>query len=161
MWRASLIVAMTLIPMLVSLLGRSPIAYKDEEPSPGLQPTSAFGRVVKKIITPVSRLFFYWIPFVFMRVIFRVFGRAGRVIGGVLRAIGRVVLMPYNAAARAYHAFLPKALAHPMAVLGFAAAAFAASVALIPTLGLDLIPSLEQGGFEMTVKQPPGGAHRH
>ena len=36
--------------------------------------------------------------------------------------------------------------------------AFALSVALIPTLGMDLIPSLAQGRFEMTVKQPPGTA---
>ncbi len=154
----SLVVAMTLIPMLASLKGRSPIAYKDEEPSPGWQPTSAFGRVVKKIITPVSRLFFRWIPLVFMRAGFIVFGVIGKAIGKVLRAIGRVVLMPYNSAARAYHAFLPKALAHPLAVLGFAAVALAASIALIPTLGLDLIPSLAQGRFEMTVKQPPGTA---
>jgi HAE1 family hydrophobic/amphiphilic exporter-1 len=154
----SLVVAMTLIPMLASLKGRSPIAYKDEEPSPGWQPTSAFGRVVKKIITPVSRLFFRWIPLVFMRVVFIVFGVVGKAVGKVLRAIGRVALMPYNAAARAYHAFLPKALARPAAVLGFAAAALAASIALIPTLGLDLIPSLAQGRFEMTIKQSPGTA---
>jgi HAE1 family hydrophobic/amphiphilic exporter-1 len=154
----SLVVAMTLIPMLASLRGRSPIAYKDEEPSPGWQPTSRFGGIVKKIITPVSRLFLYWIPFVFMRIGFRVFGRVGRVIGSLLRAIGRVVLLPYNAAASAYRGFLPKALARPFAVLGFAAAAFVASIALIPTLGMDLIPSLAQGRFEMTVKQPPGTA---
>ncbi len=154
----SLVVAMTLIPMLASLKGRSPIAYKDEEPSPGWQPTSAFGRVVKKIITPVSRLFFRWIPLVFMRVGFIVFGVIGKACGKVLRAIGRVVLIPYNAAARAYRAFLPKALARPAAVLGFAAAALAASIAMIPTLGLDLIPSLAQGRFEMTIKQSPGTA---
>jgi HAE1 family hydrophobic/amphiphilic exporter-1 len=41
-------------------------------------------------------------------------------------------------------------------VLGFAAAMFAVSVALIPTLGTDLIPQLAQGRFEMTVKQAPG-----
>jgi len=95
---------------------------------------------------------------VFMRVGFIVFGVVGKAIGKVLRAIGRVVLMPYNAAAGAYRAFLPKALARPAAVLGFAAAALAASVALIPTLGLDLIPSLAQGRFEMTIKQSPGTA---
>ena len=154
----SLVVAMTLIPMLASLKGRSPIAYKDEEPSPGWQPTSRLGGIVKKIVTPVSRLFLYWIPFVFMRVGFRVFGRLGRIIGGLLRTVGHVVLLPYNAAASAYRAFLPKALARPFAVLGFAAAAFVASIALIPTLGMDLIPSLAQGRFEMTVKQPPGTA---
>ena len=74
--------------------------------------------MVKKIITPISRLFFRWIPLVFMRVGFIVFGVIGKAFGKVLRAIGRVVLMPYNAAARAYRAFLPKALARPAAVLG-------------------------------------------
>ncbi len=154
----SLVVAMTLIPMLASLRGRSPIAYKDEEPSPGWQPTSRAGQRVKAVISPVSRLFFRWIPLVFMRVAFIVSGSVGLVIGKALRFVGRFVLMPYNAAARAYRTALPKALAHPWKVLGFAAAAFIASVALIPTLGMDLIPSLAQGRFEMTVKQPPGTA---
>ena len=154
----SLVVAMTLIPMLASLRGRSPIAYKDEEPSPGWQPKSRLGHRVKAVISPVSRLFFRWIPLLFMRVAFIVSSTVGRVIGKTLRAVGRVVLIPYNAAARAYRASLPKALAHPWKVLGFAAAAFVASVALIPTLGMDLIPSLAQGRFEMTVKQPPGTA---
>jgi len=76
----------------------------------------------------------------------------------VLGLVGSFVLNGYNAAARAYHAFLPKALARPYAVLAFAALAFAGSVALIPTLGMDLIPSLAQGRFEMTVTQPPGTA---
>jgi len=140
----SLVVAMTLIPMLASLRGRSPIAYQDEEPSPGWQPTSRLGHGVKAVISPVSRLFFRWIPLFFMRVAFIVSSTVGLVIGKALRAVGRVVLMPYNAAARAYRVSLPKALAHPWKVLGFAAAAFVASVALIPTLGLDLIPSLAQ-----------------
>jgi len=154
----SLVVAMTLIPMLASLRGRSPIAYKDEEPSPGWQPTSRLGHGVKAVVSPVSRLFFRWIPLLFMRVTFIVSSTVGRVIGKALRAVGRIVLMPYNAAARAYRTSLPKALAHPWKVLGFAAAAFVASVVLIPTLGMDLIPSLAQGRFEMTVKQPPGTA---
>ena len=154
----SLVVAMTLIPMLASLRGRSPIAYKDEEPSPGWQPTSRAGHRVKAVISPVSRLFFRWIPLLFMRAVYIVSGTVGLVIGKALRAVGRVVLMPYNAAASAYRTSLPKALAHPWKVLGFAAATFIASVALIPTLGMDLIPSLAQGRFEMTVKQPPGTA---
>jgi HAE1 family hydrophobic/amphiphilic exporter-1 len=71
---------------------------------------------------------------------------------------GKLLLGPYNAAARAYHAFLPKALAHPFLVLGFAALAFVSSLLVIPTLGMDLIPQLAQGRFEMMVKLPPGTA---
>jgi HAE1 family hydrophobic/amphiphilic exporter-1 len=154
----SLVVAMTLIPMLASLKGRSPIAYKEEQPSPGWEPSSKVGRGVKRVVTPISKTFFRWIPYAIGVAAVFVSRNIGAVVGKALRAVGRVVLMPYNAAARTYHAFLPKALARPGAVLGFAAIAFAASVALIPTLGLDLIPSLAQGRFEMTVKQSPGTA---
>ena len=154
----SLVVAMTLIPMLASLKGRAPLAYKEEEPSQGWQPTSRFGHLVKKIVSPISRLFFQWIPRLFASIVFVVFGAVGKVVGKLLRTIGRFVMMPYNAAAHAYHAFLPKALAHPFFVLGFATLAFVASVLVIPTLGMDLIPQLAQGRFEMTVKLPPGTA---
>jgi HAE1 family hydrophobic/amphiphilic exporter-1 len=154
----SLVVAMTLIPMLASLRGRSPIAYKEEEPSTGWQPSSKVGHGIKRVVSPVSKTFFRWIPLGIGAAVVFVSRLVGTVVGKVLRAVGRVVLMPYNAAALAYHSFLPKALARPGAVLAFAAIAFAGSVALIPTLGLDLIPSLAQGRFEMTVKQSPGTA---
>jgi HAE1 family hydrophobic/amphiphilic exporter-1 len=154
----SLVVAMTLIPMLASRTGKSPIAYKDELPSDGWQPTSNFGRRVKKIITPISRLFLYWIPFVIAWLLVRLRWGVRWLIFTPLGFVGPYVMKPYNAAERAYRTFLPKALTRPFAVLGFAAVALAASVALIPTLGLDLIPSLAQGRFEMTVKQPPGTA---
>ncbi|MGH8122243.1 MAG: efflux RND transporter permease subunit, partial [Rudaea sp.] len=152
----SLIVAMTLIPMLASLRGRAPLAYKDEAPSAGWQPTSRFGRVVKKILSPVSTVLLQWLPRLFAVIVFVVSGVVGRVAGKILRIVGSFVLAPYNRAARAYHAFLPKALAHPFLVLTFAALAFIGSVLLIPTLGMDLIPQLAQGRFEMSVKMPPG-----
>ena len=154
----SLVVAMTLIPMLASLKGRSPIAYKEESPSSGWQPTSKLGREVKSVSGPVSRVIFWSVPWFLIRAFVVSFRFVGRYVGKTLRAVGRAVMMPYNAAANAYHALLPKALARPWTVLGWAALAFAASVALIPTLGLDLIPSLAQGRFEMTVKQAPGTA---
>jgi HAE1 family hydrophobic/amphiphilic exporter-1 len=74
----------------------------------------------------------------------------------ILRWIGWATNTGYNRAARAYHGFLPSALAHPWRVLGFAALTFALALALVPTLGLDLIPQLAQGRFDMTVTLPPG-----
>ena len=154
----SLIVAMTLIPMLASLKGRAPLAYKEEPPSPGWQPTGRVGRSIKAVIAPISKLFLQWLPRLIALIGFAVFGVIGKAVGKALRLVGRFVMMPYNMAAHAYHSFLPKALAHPFLVLGFAAAAFVGSVLLIPTLGMDLIPQLAQGRFEMTVKLPPGTA---
>jgi HAE1 family hydrophobic/amphiphilic exporter-1 len=81
---------------------------------------------------------------------------AGWLFRTIMGFSSRLVLRYYNRLAASYRRLLPNALAHPWRVLGFATIAFAASVALIPTLGMDLIPQLAQGRFEMTVKMPPG-----
>ncbi|MGH8042158.1 MAG: efflux RND transporter permease subunit [Rudaea sp.] len=147
----SLIVAMTLIPMLASLKGRAPLAFADEAAPARVPPRTRVGRGM----TAIGRLF-RWMPRVLGWIGFTLGRFVGTVVGRVLRAIGTKILAAYNRAATAYHRMLPKALAHPWRVLGFAAAAFVGSLALIPTLGSDLIPQLAQGRFEMTVKLPPG-----
>ncbi len=151
----SLIVAMTLIPMLASLKGRAPLAFKDEEPAPRSEPRTRFGRFLRRATGPVRR-FFSWLPRAFAWLVMQISSLLGKVFGTALRVVGRVVLAGYERAAGAYHRMLPKALAHPWRVLGLAAVAFAMSVALIPTLGMNLIPQLAQGRFEMSVKLPPG-----
>lgn len=147
----SLVVAMSLIPMLASLKGRAPLAFADEAKAPRVPPRTRIG----KIFAAIGRLF-RWLPRALGWIGFSLGRLGGTVIGRILRLLGKGLLSGYNRAAAAYHGFLPKALAHPWRVLGFAAAMFAVAVALIPTLGTDLIPQLAQGRFEMTVKQAPG-----
>ncbi|HTI95485.1 MAG TPA: efflux RND transporter permease subunit, partial [Rudaea sp.] len=147
----SLVVAMSLIPMLASLKGRAPLAFADETKAPRVPPRTRIG----KFFAAIGRLF-RWLPRALGWIGFTLGRIGGAVIGRILRFLGKGLLSSYNRAAKSYHAFLPKALAHPWKVLGFAAAAFLASVALVPTLGTDLIPQLAQGRFEMTVKQAPG-----
>jgi HAE1 family hydrophobic/amphiphilic exporter-1 len=111
------------------------------------------------VLLPLKLLFLpLWLLAVAMSALLQILVPFGWLLRTMVRFGGRLVMGPYNTAAKRYHAFLPKALAHPFAVLGFAALALAGSIALIPTLGMDLIPSLAQGRFEMTVKQPPGTA---
>jgi len=66
------------------------------------------------------------------------------------------VLWPYERAAAAYHRMLPRAIERPAPILVASLLLFVASMALIPTLGLDLIPQLQQGRFETLMKMPPG-----
>jgi HAE1 family hydrophobic/amphiphilic exporter-1 len=134
----SLVVAMTLIPMLASMHGRAPLAYREELEE---KPTRSRLGVLPRAVA--------WGGFGLARVI-------GSVIGRALRFVGRGVMIPYERAAAFYHRALPKALIHPWRVLGFAAAAFAVALALVPTLGLDLIPQLAQDRFQMTAALPPG-----
>ncbi|KAA2286009.1 efflux RND transporter permease subunit [Arenimonas fontis] len=78
------------------------------------------------------------------------------VIGTALRAVGRVVLKPYDWAESAYRRLLPKALDRPLPVLVFAALAFVLALLMARSLGTDLIPQFAQDRFEMTAKLPPG-----
>jgi HAE1 family hydrophobic/amphiphilic exporter-1 len=151
----SLIVSLTLIPMLSALKATSPLGYAPESPHPdwrpdhkGLRPLAGAVRGVKRGIGGIVFGLFW--AFV------RVARFIGAVIGGVLRRIGTVVMKPYDAAAALYFRSLPKALDRPALVLGSAALAFAISLAVVPSLGMDLIPQLAQDRFEMTVKLPPG-----
>ncbi|HEY6893531.1 MAG TPA: efflux RND transporter permease subunit, partial [Rhodanobacteraceae bacterium] len=202
----SLIVAMTLIPMLASLRGRAPLSYKEEPVDPQSIWRKLWQSSVALLAWPLRTKSGAWaivlfaltiIPRVLAAILFAllmsligvfsatikygargayfvgdllqgrrsgpywailpplIFG-IGWVVRLILRSVGWATNTGYNRAARAYHGFLPTALAHPGRVLGFAALTFALALALVPTLGLDLIPQLAQGRFDMTVTLPPG-----
>ena len=153
----SLVVAMTLIPMLASLKGRSPLAYKDEPSRErAALPSNRAGRGLVRVGRGVADFVFQTAPRAVGVALVGGSRGGGSGTGRVLRLIGRVVTWPYERAASFYHRSLPSALAHPWRVLGFAAAAFLATLTLVPSLGLDLIPQLAQGRFDMTVTLPPG-----
>ena len=193
----SLVVSLTLIPMLSSLKARAPLAFAaetgaSEQPlwrevlafwlelagMPFRRVRAAFARhplrgaglaLLALVLAPVwlfcLALVLLVLPFAFLLPwLVMAFGwllaSNGRglsfIVGGALRALGRVVLKPYDWAEAAYHRLLPRALDNPMTVLGFAAAAFALSLLIARGLGTDLIPQFAQDRFEMTAKLPPG-----
>jgi len=77
-------------------------------------------------------------------------------VGPVTRKASELAMAPYARAERAYLRLLPAALQRPAPVLLVAGVAFAATLAVLPLLGADLIPQLAQDRFEMTAKLPPG-----
>ena len=135
----STVVAMALIPMLASLRARPPLAYPEDLQAP----PQASGRI--GAFLDAGR-----------RWVLRVLLAIGGAVGGTLGAIGRILLKPYDWLAAAYQRLLPRALARPLPVLATGLGSFLLAIALLPGLGLDLIPQLAQGRFEMTVKLPPG-----
>jgi HAE1 family hydrophobic/amphiphilic exporter-1 len=151
----SLVVSLTLIPMLSALKATSPLGYAPEPGHPEWQPQQRVLRPVASSVRGVKRGFAAVVYGVFWAAI-RFARLCGAVVGGVLRRIGTIVMKPYDAAAATYFRVLPKALERPSLVLVSAALAFAVSLAVIPSLGMDLIPQLAQDRFEMTVKLPPG-----
>jgi HAE1 family hydrophobic/amphiphilic exporter-1 len=131
----SLIVALTLIPMLAALGTGSRYEESGEYSPPG-----RFTRAVAFIVRMAGVLFagVAWL--------FR----------SILWVPGRVLQAFYKMVARTYEPLLHWSLAHRAAVVGGAAAIFAATMLLVPKLGTELIPQLSQGEFNVDLRLSPG-----
>ena len=151
----SLLVSMTLIPMLSSLKGRPPLAFPEEPTHQPWQPDSRWLKPVAGSRRGVGTLV-RWICFGIAWSVIRVWRGLVAVVGPVMRKASDLAMKPYAGAERGYLKLLPGALHHPGKVLGLAALAFIGTMALVPMLGADLIPQLAQDRFEMTAKLPAG-----
>ncbi len=151
----SLLVSMTLIPMLSSLKGRPPLAFPEEPAHQPWKPDSRWLKPVAGSRRGVGTLV-RWICFGIAWSVIRVWRGLVAVVGPVMRKASDVAMKPYAGAERGYLKLLPGALHHPGKVLGLAALAFVGTMALVPMLGADLIPQLAQDRFEMTAKLPAG-----
>ncbi|MGJ4801704.1 efflux RND transporter permease subunit [Luteimonas sp. SDU82] len=151
----SLLVSMTLIPMLSSLKGRAPLAFPEEEPHPQWRPDSRWKKPVaatgRGIGATVRGLAFgaIWLVVRAWRVLVAV-------VSPVMGKASDIAMAPYNRAEAAYLRLLPRALVRPWPVLAGSVLAFALTMAVLPFMGMDLIPQLAQDRFEMTAKLPPG-----
>ena len=151
----SLLVSMTLIPMLSSLKGRPPLAFPSEPQSAPWQPRQRWLKPVaggRRGVMAGLRWSFFGLAWL----IVRVWRGLVAVVAPVMRRASDLAMKPYAGAERRYLRLLPGALAHPGKVLGLAALAFVVTMAVVPLLGADLIPQLAQDRFEMTVKLPAG-----
>ncbi len=137
----SLLVALTLIPMLASReMRRTPAE------------TSAFrtkpGRILGKTIAGVGTGFF----------------TVGRWLGAAVHFVVRIVLwLPsrlfdalYGAVVAVYPPVLNAALAHPFRVFTLAVSLFAGAGYLVSSLGTELVPELIQGEFFADTELPAG-----
>lgn len=181
----SMVIALTLIPMLSSLKATAPMSFPAESEPGSVRPPRSFAEAGQRFAAPYTSM------------VVRRPGALGAIVGGlaalvfapfkllwwaltfltllavraallvwrgfttfVLPAIAKVgefVLRPYDAAAESYRRrILPAALRNPTLVLGSAGVAFLLSLGMATTLGTDLIPQLAQDRFDMTAKLPAG-----
>ncbi|MCG8276979.1 efflux RND transporter permease subunit [Stenotrophomonas sp. NLF4-10] len=151
----SLVVSMTLIPMLSSLKGRAPLDFPAEEPRQPWRPASRWQKPLAFTGRGLGAMFRYGF-FAAAWMVVRVFRGIAAVVGPVMRKASDIAMAPYGRAEAGYLRMLPAALKRPWPVLGGAALAFALTLLALPLLGVDLIPQLAQDRFEMTAKLPPG-----
>ncbi len=140
---AALAVSLTLIPMMVAISGR-----KNDDAG---QVVPSGGRVRR-----AGRFVFVTIPSSMVRALRFVFGSILRILGILARPVTAVFDRFMAAITAIYPRVLESALRHRLLVIATATAAFAGSIALVPSLGVDLIPPFAQGEFAFKVQLPEG-----
>ncbi|MEM7352091.1 MAG: efflux RND transporter permease subunit [Acidobacteriota bacterium] len=167
---ASLAVSLTLIPMLAALVTRHedteslarPVARRPYQWTPpelvegeasGLRRALAYGRHYGELC--LIALFITlpkWILFALRFVV----GGFIELLTNLGRPFGRAFDGLMNGVSSFYPKVLSGSLRAPALVLAVALVALGAAVWLVPTLGLDLIPTLSQGEFSFRVELPEG-----
>lgn len=137
----SLLVALTLIPMLAS---------REFRPTAGGESTfrTAYGRLIGKAIAAVGRA---------LRGGALLLARGiGLLVRGILFLPQRLFDLAYGAVARAYPPVLQSALDHPFRVGTVAVLLLGGAGTLYPSLGAELVPELIQGEFFVDTELPAG-----
>ncbi|NND72185.1 MAG: efflux RND transporter permease subunit [Rhodothermales bacterium] len=146
---ASLLVALTLIPMLASLGGKSPVP--DERFAEGTART----RLGNKFRSG-RKFVFNTIPAYLARLLYLVAGLIAKLFGFVFRPIAGLFNLGYDRVAGWYPAVVTWALERRAFVLIIAFGLFLSSLGLSTQLGLELIPQMSQGEMLVEFRMPPG-----
>ncbi len=135
----SLLVALTLLPMLASAGARRGTTLPPEPESPPGRGTRAVGWLLRQLRRPLR------------------FGARG------VRALARVLLVRpcqgfLRVAEYVYVPLLDASLRRRGVVVVTAAAVFAGTMLLVPRLGTELVPQLSQGEFAVDIRLRPGAS---
>ena len=149
----SLIVALTLIPMLASL-GTGP-RYTTSEADATVPPKTRVGRFFHAIAGFIGKVITFIAVWIVKtgRFVFKI---VGFVLWLLLWIPSWIFQRLYKAAASIYTPILRWALQHRAAVVIAAIVIFAGTMSLVPRLGTELIPQLSQGEFNVDLRLAPG-----
>lgn len=164
---ASLVVALTLIPMLA---GREKSAQDQSNNELDLgasskkqPPSTKVGWFFHYLTLPFRWVFgalikvlFYYLPLAISTVVLLIFRTLRKVLGFLMQPVLWVFGKAFAAVESAYHLLLAAALKARALVLVAILATAGLSVVLLPKLGMELIPSMSQGEFYVEVNLPTG-----
>lgn len=161
---ASLIVAITLIPMLSArtLNPKETEQQTDDfiQPSePWQKPASKTGKLFWYLSRPfvsVFRLTFHYLPLALFTLASVVFKALSLVMHHIFRPVLWLFDKGYQGFATGYSGLLKMALKARVLFVAIIVSICAASFMLLPRLGMELIPSMSQGEFFVEVTLPAG-----
>ncbi|GAB2701235.1 efflux RND transporter permease subunit [Aliiglaciecola aliphaticivorans] len=158
---ASLVVALTLIPMLAAReKSRRPSKEVDlgprnikQKPSGWLQLT---GYYLLLPFTLLAKLLFYVLPLVLTSLILAVFNGLSKLLSALFKPVLWLFDKFYKLISAAYYYSLNVAMQARFAVVAIVLTCSALSLLLLPKIGLELIPPLAQGEFDVEITLPTG-----
>ena len=145
----SLLVALTLIPMMASLESR-----KREIITP--QQIKKPRKGIRKLLRNMRMFIFTTIPVCVFKFVFGLSRIISRGFLFLLKPFLNAFSKGYAMVEKHYLPFLRWAMGHRGLVLIVAAGFFLITLLLIPKLGIELIPQLSQGEFSIEFRLPPG-----
>ncbi len=146
---ASLIVALTLIPMLASL-------QANKVPPPPPTPKKEPKRRVGRWFTTVGRFIFSTVPVFFTKIILGICSGLSRIFSFLLRPLLKLFTRVYDTVAGWYDGMLAWSLDHRGRIIFIAFVMFAGTMLMATNLGVELIPQLSQGEFRVEFRLSPG-----
>ncbi len=141
---AALAVSLTLIPMMA--------AATDPSQEGAVAPAPTGGGRVRRF----ARVLLVGLPSLILQGVRWLLGGVLTVLAIAARPVAAIFDRGMNSLTGAYPGLLRAALRHRFFVLVIATAALAGAVALVPRLGVDLIPPFAQGEFSFKVQLPEG-----
>ncbi len=150
---ASLAVSLTLIPMLAAMITRRRQPHVESSAAPAWVADDKAWRARTKRGLRYAGL---TLPSYLLFAVRFVLRWIGRILGYVARPFGWVFDAVLGKVSSAYPRLLSWALQSRGVVLAAAILALAGAAALVPKLGLDLIPTLSQGEFSFRIELPEG-----
>ena len=143
---ASLAVALTLIPMMAAL------ALRDRSPEEDQVVVRDDGGRIRR----AGRSVFFKFPGTVLRLLRRGGGVIGRGVRFVARPFARLFDSLLGSVTNRYPGVLGWSLQARWLILTLAVVAFVFSIAMVPQLGLDLVPAFSQGEFSFAIELPEG-----
>ncbi|QYK00086.1 efflux RND transporter permease subunit [Shewanella psychrotolerans] len=155
---ASLLVALTTIPMLASREGFKTLPHlmqKSEKPVLDTK-MAKFKHYGATICSFPFVVLFSYLPSLLLTLGLMLTRALSWLAGLVMRPLSSLFNWLYNGVEKIYHRLLGQALKMTWLTLAIAIAVTAGTMSLVPRLGMELIPPMNQGEFYVEVLLPPG-----
>lgn len=155
---ASLLVALTTIPMLASRKGFSALPQllpQAKKPLPDTKMAKVKHYTTTVFSLPFVLLFSY-LPSLILTLGLMLTRVLAWLVGLIMRPISQLFNRGYQLLEQAYHGLLPFALKQSRLTVVIAMVMTAGTMSLVPRLGMELIPVMDQGEFYLEIELPPG-----